>query len=136
MYTAKITNKKIVNGVLNVMVEFTDGVDTVNETCVPQNEDGLLFWVKSRLETFNSAKEIDATYAKDEVLDVSESVVTPPAPTADQIARDKWLNDYRQWVRVKSTLIDTGVILNTNPKAVALLQKVKDNLKAEYLDFI
>lgn len=136
MYTATIKNKELINGVLKVTVEFSDGVTTVSETCIPQDFDGLKYWVKSRLATFNSAKEIDATYATDTELDVTDPVVTPPTPTQAELDRAEWLKDYGRWVRVKTTLIDTGIFTGNEAPAVALKTKVSTNFKADYLNYI
>lgn len=136
MYTAKIANKEMINGVVKVYVDFTDGVKTVQETCIPQDEDGFKFWVKSRLATFNSAETINATYAKDSVIDVSDTVVTPPQPTAQEIARAEWFANYTKWLKVKSTLIDTGVLTGNETKAITLLNKVKADFLPAYLDYI
>lgn len=136
MYTAKIINKEQVNGALKVTVEFSDGVTSVHESCIPQDFDGLKFWVKSRLATFNGAKEIDSTFAVDDTIDVTDPVVTPPTPTQAEIDRTEWLKDYAKWVRVKTTLIDTGIFTGSETPAVNLKNKVKNGFKADYLNYI
>lgn len=136
MYTAKIINKEQVNGALKVTVEFSDGTTTVTESCIPQDFDGLKFWVKSRLATFNSGKEIDSTFNINDPIDVSDPVVTPPTPTQAEIARDEWLANYRKWVKVKTTLIDTGVLTGNETPVQNLKNKVTTNLKPEYLNLL
>lgn len=136
MYTAKIQSKTIEAGVLTVHVEFTDGTTSAVEWCKPQNEEGLKHWIKSRLETFNSAPVIAATYADGVVVDVTEPVVTPPILTQAEINRNQWLKDYAKWVKVKSTLIDTGIVAESQTQVAALKAKVVTGLKAEYLDYI
>lgn len=136
MFTAKVKSKSLEFGVLTVYVEFTDGKDTVVEWCKPQDEDGLKYWVKSRLEQMNASVRINDALQPNDVIEVVEEkapvVVEDPAVTA----RNEWLSHYRLWTRVKATLIDTGVITASNPKAAALLAKVKTDLKPEYIDFI
>lgn len=136
MYTAKIINKEYVGAALRVSVEFSDGVTTVVETCIPQDEAGFKFWVKSRLTTFNSGKTIDSTTAIDDVVDVADPVVVPPTPTAEEIARDAWLTNYRKWIKIKSTLIDTGVLTGSETKLVQLKAKVTSDFLPAYLDII
>lgn len=133
MYTAKINRKDYVAGVLRVFVDFTDGVTTISENCIPQNEDGLKFWIKSRLETFNSASTIESTYADGADVDVSDPVVTPPVLTQAEIDQQEWLKDYAKWVKVKTTLIDTGVLTGSETQVVALKNKVTTNFKPAYL---
>ena len=136
MYTATIKNKEFVNGALRVTVDFSDGVTTVTESCIPQDFNGLKFWVKSRLATFNGGQEIDTTFNVNDPIDPTDPVVTPPTPTAQEIARNEWLQNYRKWVKVKSTLIDTGVLTGNEAQLVTLKNKVTNDLLPAYLDFI
>lgn len=135
MYTAKIKSKEFINGALKVTVDYSDGVTTVTESCIPQDFDGLKFWVKSRLATFNGGKEIDTVYATDDVIDPTPVVETPTL-TAEERARNAWLQKYAKWLKVKTTLIDTGVLTGNETKAVALLNKVKTDFLPEYIDSI
>lgn len=136
MYTAKILNKDNVGGAIRVFVEFTDGTKTITDSCIPQNEEGFRFWVKSRLETFNAAPEIETKYADGTTVDVGDTVVTPPTPTVAEIARDEWLQNYYKWLKVKTTLIDTGVLTGNETKVLALQNKVKTNFLPAYIDLI
>lgn len=136
MYTAKIKSKEFINGALKVTVDYSNGVTTVTESCIPQDFDGLKFWVKSRLDTFNGGQEIDSTFNVDDPIDPTDPVVKPPAPTAGEIARNTWLADYRKWIKVKTTLIDTGIFTGNEAPAVALKNKVTNNFLADYLNYI
>lgn len=136
MYTAKINRKDYVDGVVRVFVDFTNGTDTYTEACIPQNEDGLKFWVKSRLETLNSAEVIEATYTDGSAVDVSEPEVVVPVLTAQEIAKNEWFILYNKWVKIKTTLIDTGVLTGNEAKVLALQNKVKADFIPSYLDSI
>lgn len=136
MYTAKIQRKDYVNGAIRVFVEFTNGTETVVENCIPQNEDGLKFWIKSRLETFNSAPTIESKYADGADVDVSDPVVVPHVPTAGELARAEWLKRYFKYVKVKTTLVDTGVLPADNAQVTTLRTWLTSNVKPEYLDYI
>lgn len=54
MFTHKIISKEFENGVLVLGVEFTDGVTVLTEAVKPQDETGLKFWLKARLDSLNS----------------------------------------------------------------------------------
>ena len=136
MYTAKIFDKSFTGGVLRVQVEFTNGTDSIFESCVPQDENGLKFWVKSRLAQLNFAGDVDTKFPTGSTVDVSNPVVTPPTPTAEEIARDEWLKNYYKWIKVKSTLIDTGVLTGSETKLVQLKAKVTSDFLPAYLDLI
>lgn len=136
MYTAKINRKDYVAGVLRVFVDFTNGTDTYTESCIPQDENGLKFWVKSRLATYNAGAVIDTGYVDGSTIDVSDPVVTPPTPTQEEIGRDTWIRNYRKWVKVKETLVDTGVLTGSEPQLVTLKNKVTNDLLPAYLDYI
>lgn len=133
MYTAKIKSKEIVNGIASVTVTFSDGTTTIDETCKPQDMDGFKYWVKSRLAAFNSVPDIQALQDGSEI-DVSDPVVEPPTLTQAQIDERQWFADYAKWLRVKSNLVDTGVVPSSDTQVQALLKKVKDNFKASYLN--
>ena len=134
MYTASIKSKELENGVLKVIVEFSDGVTTVEEWCKPQNWDGFKYWVKSRLETFNTGK--DFSLADGQAVDVSDPVVVPPTPTQAEIDRNEWFKQYAKWIKIKYNLIDTGIVAANAPQLVTLLDNIKTGFKASYLDYL
>lgn len=136
MYTAKIVNKDYVGGALQISVEFTDGVKTITEHCTPSDEGGFKHWVKSRLATFNYAKQADATVAVNDVIDVTDPAPVIPVQTAEETARDKWLKKYNKWVKIKTTLIDTGILTGDEANLVTLKGKVQSDYLPEYLDLI
>jgi len=133
MYTATIIRKDLVPQGTRVFVDFTDGTTTLSETCIPQNVDGLKYWIKSRLETLNSAPEIDTKYPDGVTADVSDPVVTPPVLTQEEIDRDTWFADYQKWVKIKNTLIDTGILTGNEAPLVTLKAKVTTGFKAGYI---
>lgn len=136
MFTAKINRKEPRGAAIEIFVDFTNGTDTYTESCIPQNADGFKYWVKSRLETFNSGLALDVELQPQAEVDVSDTVVTPPVLTQAEIDRNTWLAKYQKWVRIKQTLVDTGIITAANPKAAAMLNELKSTLQAEYLDYI
>lgn len=135
MYTAKINDKSFDAGVLRVQVEFTNGTESIFESCVPQDEGGLKYWVKGRLDQLNFASTIDSKYAVGSTVDVS---VTPTTPTKTQaeIDRDNWMLLYQKWLRVKTGLIDTGILTGNETKVVNLKAKVQSDFLPSYVDFI
>lgn len=136
MFTAKINRKDYVNGVVRVFVDFTNGTDVYTESCIPQDENGLKFWVKSRLDAFNTGSVIETKYTDGATIDPVDPVVPPPTPTQAEIDRDQWLADYKKWLKVKTTLIDTGVLTGSEAPVIALKTKVQTNFKAAYLEYI
>ena len=136
MYTAKITQKiqDPSTRVWIVDVEFTNGIDTFIESIKPQDKLGFNHWLQSRLQSLNGLIELIEEDNLNQVIEVDtpEEVVL----TQVELDRNAWLEKYYKWVRVKTTLIDTGIITASNPKATALLNDIKSTLKAEYLDFI
>ena len=111
-------------------------MNTLNESCIPQNEDGFKYWVKSRLETLNNGTVIDGKYAQGATVDVTDPVVVPPVLTQAEKDANEWVTDYYKWLRVKTTLIDTGVVDAGQTQVVALKTKVQNNFKPAYLNLI
>jgi len=136
MYIAKKKNTEINEGIPKVYVDFTNGTNTFTEWCVPSDDVGLRFWVKSRLAVYNATPVINTTYADGAVIDVSDPVVTPPELTPAEIARNTWLTKYRTWVKIKTTVVDTGIVPITNTKIANMLADLKATLLPEYIDYI
>lgn len=136
MYTAKIHDKSFDAGVLRVQVEFTNGTTSFFESCIPQDEGGLKYWVKSRLDQLNFAHEIDTKLPVGTTVDVSAPTPVIPVQTQAEIDRDKWLKKYNKWVKIKTTLIDTGILTGNEANLVTLKSKVQADYLPEYLDLI
>jgi hypothetical protein len=136
MYTAKINRKEDRGGAVEIFVDFTDGVKTYTDSCIPQDAEGFKYWVKSRLSTYNTAPVLTAELIDGADVDVSDPEVVPPVLTQAEIDRNTWLGKYFQWVRIKQTVVDTGIVPLSNTKIAALLQNLKDTLKPEYIDYI
>ena len=109
---------------------------TFTESCKPQDEDGLLYWIKSRLETFDAGEVIASTYADGADVDVSNPVVVPPVPTQAELDKVEWFKNYNKWVKVKTTLIDTGILVGNETKVTALKTKVQTDFTPVYLDLL
>lgn len=131
MWTAKIIEKDLVNGVIKVTVLFTNGNDKVTETCIPQDKNGFLFWVKSRLATFNSSESINTEYSVNSIIDVTEPA--PEAPTATELAQQAWFSDYMKLQGVQK-LIDLGVLTGNETPVINLRNKVKTRFLPAYID--
>lgn len=131
MYTAKIFDKSFTGGVLRVQVEFTNGTESFVESCIPQDEDGLKYWVKGRLSQLNFFGEVDTKFPTGAAVDVST-----PSETTLTAEEDAWLKNYFKWVRIKTTLIDTGILTGSETKVVALKTKVQNDFLPAYLDLI
>ena len=136
MYIAKINRKEDREGIIEVFVDFTDGVNTYTDSCIPQDADGLKYWIKSRLATYNSSLQLQSELVPGADVDVSDPVVTPPTLTQAEIDRDAWLAKYYKWLRIKTTVIDTEILPITNPTIAAMLTDLKATLRPEYIDYI
>ena len=136
MFTAKVKSKIIDAGVLKIDVEFTDGETTITEWCKPQNEDGLMFWIKSRLEVFNSSKVIDLKLSTGDTLEIEDSVVVIEESGPQIQIRNNWFAKLNRLQRAKTYLIDNGIVQNDDAGFIGLLQEVKNEYKPEYIDFI
>lgn len=134
MYTAKIHDKSFDAGVLRVQVEFTDGTTSLFESCIPQDEGGLKYWIKGRLDQLNFASTSDVKYAVGSTVDLSETPVIQK--TQAEINRDNWVLLYQRWLRVKTGLIDTGILTGNEAKVVALKAKVQSDFLPAYVDII
>jgi len=82
MFTATIIDKQKVDGILALTVRFTDGVDTLDETVKPQDEDGLKYFVKARLDSLNTSKKLETEDNIGRPIEIDPVV---PVETAEQV---------------------------------------------------
>lgn len=134
MFTHKIISKEFENGVLVLGVEFTDGTKTITESVKPQDEVGFKYWLRSRLASLNSLSQLETVNVGDSV-DPTESVPVDTRTQAEK-DRDAWLEKYAKWVRIKTTLIDTGVLTGNETQVQTFLSDVKSGFKPAYINYI
>lgn len=128
MFTASITNKtENTNGTLTVEVTFSDGVKTFTETTIPQDSDGLTYFINGRLKTLNFTSTT-----------LPLGVYTPPikiVPVIDPTtqARIDWFQKVNRLSRIKSFLLDTKVLTGTEKEVTDLVASVQAGYLPEYL---
>lgn len=114
-------------------VEYTDGTKFIDSLVIPQDEDGLIYWVKSRLNTLNSAEELPLKYP---IGTAVGAIPLEEVPTTEVAERDAWLNDYLRYQRIKTGLIDTGLMSGDDKTLSDLRSDLQVGFKPEYLNFI
>lgn len=128
MYTAKLKDRVIENGVVRWVVEFTNGTDTFTDSFKVSKYADLQRQVTSRLVDLNFVD----TFTIDGVID--SIVNTPVVQTPEQIAEEKWLKQYYKWLKIKTTLIDTGILTGNETKVANLKAKVQADYLPAYID--
>lgn len=139
MYTYKITRKEEQpNGVLKVYVDFLlDGTVIGSDFCFPGDKFGFESWLKGKFEAIKAGGSIKVEIpGGTELPEPTDPVVEPPVLTPEEIARNTWLEKYYKWVRIKTTVVDTGIVPLENNKITAILQDLKDTLQPGYIDYI
>ncbi len=136
MWTGKTIDKKFVRGDTQIIVEYTNGVDTFQETVAVASISNLNQTLVNRINGLNSGEQAITDLVLGTVDITPTPVVTPTPPTQAQIDQQQWLKDYQLWIKVKSTLVDTGIVPITQTQVAALKTKVISNLKAEYINLI
>jgi len=138
MFTAKVIKKQETTQGLKISVEFyRDGNVSHTEEITPQDRDGLFHWLESRLKTLNTGQELKSELVEGADVTVPKApVIEQPVRTAAEIARDKWLTKYAKWVRIKTTMIDTGILTGTEKPVTDFLADVKAGFKPAYIEFI
>lgn len=128
MYTAKLKDRVVESGVIRWVIEFTNGNDTFTDSFKVNKYQELRRQVTNRLADLNFAD----TFIIDSNIDVL--VDTPIVQTPEQIAEDKWLRQYYKWVKIKTTLIDTGILTGNETKIANLKAKVQSDYLPAYID--
>lgn len=136
MYKAKIQGKSYNEGRLWVNVEFTNGVDSIVEGISPQDENALKSWVKQKLNFLNYTKDAITSMVDGSDVDVLDPVVEVPAISNDVKLRNTWIANYNKWVKVKTTLVDTGILTGSEVPLLTLKSKVKTDFLPDYINYI
>ena len=137
-FKGQITKKtELPDGRLELEVTFTDGIDTKTETIIPQDKNGLEYWVTQVAESLTTAKLLKT---EDNLNVVIEKTVAPDTRTEEQKAQAIWLEAYYRLERLET--LATKAFL-TGTRMTALNKKIADtktfldaNIKVEYLDVI
>jgi len=136
MFTAKLTNKQeLPNGNIEVTTEFTNGTKTITETVIPQDKAGYKYWVRSRIESMNTAEELLSEDNLNKEVDLTQP---EPTPTPEEQALNDWRADFAKLeslTRLKTTIEAGGGTLKP-AQATALsklAQSVLDTFKADYV---
>lgn len=132
MYTAQLTDKKLVDGKIVATVSYTNGTDTLVETISFIDVETFKRAVKSKIDALNAT----ATAVTNLSLGTIDTTPTQPTLTQAQIDEQAWMNQYAKWVRIKTTLIDTGILTGSETALVNLLNQVKTGFKASYVNDI
>lgn len=135
-FEGKITSKtQLSDGRLELEVTFTDGVDIVIDKVIPQDKNGLEYWVDQRAESLTTSKLLKN---EDNIGIIIERTEAPDNRTDDEKARVLWFNTYNRLGRLEFlslTKILTGQGLSDLNKKIADDKTFLDaNIKAEYFD--
>jgi hypothetical protein len=133
MWTSKIKSVKSAGDYFEAVLEFTDGVNVYGDT-IKTNGGASMEWIKgnikNRIKTFESNATLAQSVVLNQDVDLSEVV-----PTQDEIDKQEFLKDYRNWTAVKKA-IDVGILTGSETPVVNLLNKVKSEFKVAYLTLL
>lgn len=129
MWQAKITDKKVNKGVVNVTVKFTDGSTTFDESFIISgfnDPDGVRKLAQSILDNLNNAQ----AYADALVIGDIAPIVKP-----DTTAIDAFFEKYKKF-RALQVSVQGGFLKPDDADLVALTSDIKAILidKPEYQD--
>jgi hypothetical protein len=133
MWSTEITSINNVNGNIVVMVNFIkDGVVVLSEKFDSINRADTS-WLKNAVnQRLLSLKMADSQLADLSIGAFSSESV---APTQDEIDQNAWLSKYLQWLQVKKA-VDAGILTGSEPQVLALLNTVKTDFRAAYLNLL
>jgi len=130
--TAKLLKAVKSGGVWKLAVEFSDGEETgvkhyrFNGTTTQQ----LINFIRSESKKLVKVKESDYSDHIGKEVDITDEVI--PEPTAEEIAKTAWLNDYRKLNQMLS-LIDSIPALATT-QANKAIADLRTSLEANWLN--
>jgi hypothetical protein len=133
MWTYNIDSHTFTKGVLTVVVTFTNPLqtDAVTVTFYPANDQSLKNAITQKLTELDALDVYAATIPTGQI-DLTPVVVVSPVQTQAEKDQAQWFTDYQRWVKVKTTLIDTGIFNGTETPLATLKSKVQTNFKPTY----
>ena len=129
MYTATVIATRKEQGSIKAVVSFSNGTDVIEREFTVNSAEDLRIQVRSEN---NRLDKVESSSVANGVLDLSD----PVKPTLPQAELDKveWFRIYRRWVTIKTTLIDTGILLGTETPVVNLKAQVQSGFKPAYIN--
>lgn len=132
MWTSKILNKTIDNGMLNITVEYTDGVHTVTDA-ISTRSGQPTDWLNRML--YNRIKELTGLIALEATIPTGVYATTVPPVVEEEPATmsqyEKKLRKFGKYVEA----IRKGVISDTNPDFLQVKQWLTDNFSADNVKY-
>jgi len=129
MYTATVISTRKEQGNIKAVISFSNGTDVIEREFTVNSAEDLRVSVRNEKNRLDGVASSTVTSG---VLDLSD----PVTPTLTQAELDKvaWFRIYRRWVTIKTTLIDTGILLGTETPVVNLKAQVQSGFKPAYLN--
>lgn len=124
MFTATILNKNLTEGVMQVLVEFSDGTQTVSKAFNITSKRNLKNEVRNELARLNELDVFNQALTLG-VYDPTETVVPPTQAESD---KNEWFRNFNKLERL-SKLNDLGAL---RPNAVTGLDTLKATVAADF----
>ena len=137
MWTAKIVSVTKLAGRITIRIEYSNGTEKFEEelyATVGVDLAWLQGQVRTRVAAFNAAYTFADTLAPNQVIDQTPPTVTPPTQAEQDLA--DWVKLYYRWVKVKTTLIDTGILTGNETAVTNLKTQVQTRFKPAYVNSI
>ena len=130
MFTATITSKNFSAGAMQVVVSFSDGVDTIVKAFNISSESDL----KNQVRREQSRLLELSNYSKVLITGVYDSSETPPvAPTQAEIDKQTWFRDFGRLESVQRLVTLGAFPVSMQADLDALKTKVQTNFKKAYI---
>ena len=130
MWTVQIQNKERIDDSIKLLISFSNGTDSFTHQFTFSSGTSL-DQIKRTVRDFVARLEnVDTVIASLPSGEINVDVSDPVIVDTEQQLFQKKLNKLKSAQRA----IDLGVILNTNTQYTTLLNSVKTDMKAEYLE--
>lgn len=134
MFTSKFNRKEKTDQGVRFYVDFINGEDIRTEWCIPQTEKDFEIWIESRKEAMNTSKELSDKFVSNQEISFSKEEVNPISPEEGQ--KNSWFTKVNRLYRMKIYLVDLGIITDTDPEYLSLIEEIKLEKKDGYVEFI
>ena len=137
-WTATLTKELAPDQTRVLRITYSDGSRSLFERFDFRSDTDLAYIQRRARDKIAALDAQDALYAalSDGPITPASPDPPPPTPTQAELDREAWLVKYRRWVKVKTTLIDTEILIGNEAPVVNLKAEVQSGLLPSYLPYL
>jgi len=127
------------DGNYKLEVDYSDGTDTVRKThnnCTAKTDKDLVRFIRAQARNLTDFKDSDFSMHVGKTINIdpepTPDPVIPPTPTADELAKISWFEDWRTYTQMK-LVVEASIVATDDSRFIAQKEKIKAGWLDSYL---